>query len=124
MADVVHQQRVVGAVGGQLFAGEKAAFGQGGIDGHAGVAFAQQEPPADVRVNFPNVAQLVWVKLPTTSTSLTTAQLWEFKNGEWVKLRQFDVVVGVNGTAKNKREGDGKSPRVAYCKSYHSFLAP
>jgi L,D-peptidoglycan transpeptidase YkuD (ErfK/YbiS/YcfS/YnhG family) len=59
------------------------------------------------------IAQLLWVE--ATQSPQSVAQLWAFENGAWVTVGdQFPVVVGRNGTSKDKYEGDGKSPEGLY----------
>lgn len=72
--------------------------------------FALADPDFTVlQQQAPDMAQLIAVK--ASAVPATTAQVWVLENGVWAKQgAEFAAVVGRNGTTRNKREGDGKTP--------------
>lgn len=63
---------------------------------------------------FANVqSQLLWVQ--ASNKPVSVAQMFSLEKGKWNKVgEEFPVVVGRNGTTKDKYEGDGKTPEGKY----------
>lgn len=77
-------------------------------------ATAAQTTPVDKFKTIGNAKQVILVTTDGYNTHKANIETYEKKNGKWVKKLSVSGVIGKNGFAKSKKEGDMMSPRGKY----------